>query len=359
VVAGRRIRNRVGAARLGESVLDGVFGGNKPSAPSSGPTAAKAPAAGKAPIKLEKISNTQGRDWKAEEKKIAASAAPPKVIDLQPKSYNYGKAGEFPNLYKGWLKSGGDQIANQMIASAKKAIANKFKLIEILFDPVPNLDEVAVGTIYNAKLRFELSALFKVPDYATNRGSTSFLEWANLYWATRLVSGLGGKVLVVSISGEGLRGQFLPQLPKGMTLVSISNVGKIDDIVGPGYKPTAVVVISPCTDSHYATVKQLGDKFGCPGIALNAPFSKGYDIGGPTSFELAYVMKRVPKGWLFRNLGGAGDFQAIVEGPDYAITKSQSFNARPTLPAVSKINMAASAQLYGPAGNDRIFSQRL
>ena len=343
-----------------------IFGGNpfgfKSKAESEDATkGAKAGgSAAKTDIKPEKISNTQGRDWVAEGKKIEAEKAPKRVYDLQPKSFNYGKSGELPYLYKGWLKSGGDTIATQMISACKKAISQKFKAIEVLFDPVPNLDEVTVGTVWNFKFRNEVSTFFKVPDFAVNRGATSLLEWATLYWGSRLALGLGGKVLLLSVSGEGTRGQYLPALPKGVTLVSLSDIRNIDKLVEPNYKPQAVIILSPCTEGHYASVKSLAAKFGdCPAIAVNAPFSCAYDVGGPKSFELAYVMKRIPKGWIFRNMGGSGEFQAIVEGPDYEMTKTMVFPTRPTLPEISKINMAKSESLYGRAGNDRIFEQRL
>ena len=175
---------------------------------------------------LEKISNTQNRDWKAEAAKQAAAAKPPPPVDLQIKSYNFGKANEFPNLYKGWIKADGDQIAKQS-SQAVKAALNKFTLMEVLFDPVPNLDEVAFGTAWNKKLRLEVANELKVPEYATNRGGPSTLEWSNIYWASRLVSGLNNpKTIALSISGEGLRGQFQPTLPKGMTLISLSDAKK-------------------------------------------------------------------------------------------------------------------------------------
>ena len=40
----------------------------------------------------------------------------------------------------------------------------------------------------------------------------------------------------------------------------------------------------------------IGAKYNAPVIALNAPFSKNYDVGGGKPFTLAYVMKRIPKG---------------------------------------------------------------
>ena len=105
----------------------------------------------KAPVKLEKISNTQNRDWKKEEE-IAEKAKKPKpILDKQPQAYNYNKANEFPNLYKGWIKADGDQIAKQMIVGTKACLSKKEMFIEVLFDPVPNLDEVAFGTVFNQR----------------------------------------------------------------------------------------------------------------------------------------------------------------------------------------------------------------
>jgi len=92
---------------------------------------------------LEKISNTQNRDYVAEA--IKNAPRPKEIQDKQVLAFNFNKANEFPNLYKGWIKSDGDQIAKQMIAATKQALKTE-KLVEVLFDPVPNLDEVAFGT---------------------------------------------------------------------------------------------------------------------------------------------------------------------------------------------------------------------
>jgi hypothetical protein len=112
--------------------------------------------------KLEKISNTQKRDYNAE---ALANAPNVRIADKQVSSYNYNKPNEFPNLFKGWLKKGGDQIAKQMISSAKESIKKGERLIEILFDPVTNLDEVAFGTIWNKMLREEVVANLQGQSY--------------------------------------------------------------------------------------------------------------------------------------------------------------------------------------------------
>ena len=146
---------------------------------------------------------------------------------------------------------------------------------------MPNLDEVAFGTLYNKKLRKEVAASLKVPEYMTNRGGAATLEWSNLYWLNRLAAGLGGKkILAVSISGEGLRTKkqdVSPTFAKGITLVSLTQVNK--DISSLGAYDV-VVMLSPCSKMHYDSAEKLGKRVGAKlHIALNSPYSTNYDIG--------------------------------------------------------------------------------
>ena len=73
-------------------------------------------------IKLEKVSKTQNRDYNAEA--LARAPKPKEIADKQTISYNFGKSNEFPNLFKGWIKSDGDQIGKQIIAG--NIILNEF-----------------------------------------------------------------------------------------------------------------------------------------------------------------------------------------------------------------------------------------
>lgn len=163
-----------------------------------------------------------------------------------------------------------------MIAATKTALSKNEKYVEVLFDPVPNLDEVAFGTEWNKKLRLEVAANLGVPDYACNRGGPATLEWSNIYWMNRLVSGLGGKKPIVglSISGEGIRGQFKPMLDKSITLMNLADAKRgITGEIG------MFVLLSPCSEAHYSDGKALADKYNVPIIALNSPYSFRYDIG--------------------------------------------------------------------------------
>lgn len=41
-------------------------------------------------------------------------------------------------------------------------------------------------------------------------------------------------------------------------------------------------------------------------------------LGGGAPFNLAYVMKRIPKGWIYRQ--NPKPFEIIIEGPDYEVS---------------------------------------
>ena len=56
-----------------------------------------------------------------------------------------------------------------MISAVKSSLSTRAMNIEVLFDPVPNLDEVSIGTPNNLRFRKEVAANLKVPDYACNR----------------------------------------------------------------------------------------------------------------------------------------------------------------------------------------------
>lgn len=166
-------QGRLGSSRLNLFDFFKKGGDRRNDAPSTGPVTTKPGKNGdKASYKLEKISNTQKRDWKKESADIEANKKPEEVRDKQFKAYNFKKSNEFPNLYEGWIKKDGDQIGRQMVSSVKAAIGKKQMYQEVLFDPVPNLDEVAFGTVWNKRLRMEVAANLKVPDYACNSQPT-------------------------------------------------------------------------------------------------------------------------------------------------------------------------------------------
>jgi hypothetical protein len=275
-----------------------------------------------------------------------------RIFDKQSTSFNYKKAGAFPPLYGGWIEKDGGQIGKQIVQAVKGHIG-KSKYMEVLFDPVPNLDEVAFGTLNNKKHRLQVGAALNIPD-AMMRGESKVLGFANLYWANLLAVGVGKKTILLTFGNEGMREKTLPKFGSKVTLKSYKEAGKLEK-----GEADLLIVVQPSSAGDYKTAKVTADRLDIPVVALNAPFSFRYDVGGGGVFDLVYIMKRIPKGWIFRSPKFPFEFQAIVEGPDYEMTLGGTFPSQPTLREISKVSAAASEALYGKTGNDRIFQNRL
>ena len=169
---------------------------------------------------------------------------------------------------------------------------------------------------------------YLVPDFATNRGGPATLEWSNIYWANRLAAGLSGykEIVALSISGEGTRGQYIPTLTKNLKLYTLSDAKRNPDLLTSA---SLLILLSPCQESHYNDGIALNKKLNIPVVALNAPYSARYDLGGGKPWLLAYCMKRIPKGWAYRQY--PKDFEAIIEGPNYDVFRAASFKTQPSL----------------------------
>jgi hypothetical protein len=70
-----------------------------------------------------------------------------------------------------------------------------------------------------------------------------------------------------------------------------------------------LVALAPAVEAQWSKAAQLG-KGGAPVVALNAPFSTGYDIGQGGRWELVYILKRVTRGEASERGGGVN----LVEG---------------------------------------------
>ena len=140
------------------------------------------------------------------------------------------------------------------------------------------IDEVAVGSAWNQKFRKEISSNLQVEEYLTNRGAESTLEWSTLYWGNILASGLSNmkkKILLISISNEGLKQQQKNQLKlsNSITFVSLNEFMKIKSIDLTSMSYDLIILLSPCQETHYINGMKLSDTLNCPIIALNSPYS--------------------------------------------------------------------------------------
>jgi hypothetical protein len=125
------------------------------------------------------------------------------------------------------------------------------------------------------------------------------------------------EIIVISLSGKGMKGKYLPTLSKGVSQMTLSDVKFTAFINRDNTNLQASILISSCQEDHYKAGKMLADKYSVPIVALNSPFFYRYDVGkrlhastkillselaynnilgGGFSYNRAYVMKRIPKG---------------------------------------------------------------
>mmetsp|Transcript_12349 Transcript_12349/g.17741 ORF Transcript_12349/g.17741 Transcript_12349/m.17741 type:complete len:165 (-) Transcript_12349:118-612(-) len=87
-----------------------------------------------------------------------------------------------------------------------------------------------------------------------------------------------------------------------------------------------------------------------PFIVLNNAYSTSYDLGNKRGFEEAYYLKRISKGWVFRQF--PGPWQAYIEKPDGSVELLESYKTKPLLRDVSNLVREESFKRYA-INNDR------
>ena len=70
-------------------------------------------------------------------------------------------------------------------------------------------------------------------------------------------------------------------------------------------------------------------------IVLNNAYSTSYDLGNRRGYEEAYYLKRISKGWVFRQF--PGPWQAYLEKPDGTVELLESYKTKPSLRDVSNL----------------------
>jgi hypothetical protein len=70
-------------------------------------------------------------------------------------------------------------------------------------------------------------------------------------------------------------------------------------------------------------------------VVLNNAYSTSYDIGNQRGYEEAYYLKRISKGWVFRQY--PGPWEAYLEKPDGTVELLKSYKTKPLLRDVSAL----------------------
>ena len=125
-----------------------------------------------------------------------------------------------------------------------------------------------------------------------------------MYWAKQIAPSVGGLGRPVSV---------LSAEPVVFSEIKKSGVNSIGPIVtggssgGGGVQKGAVIAVNPGGEE---TWERLLSRFGSPSapfVVLNNAYSTTYDLGNKRGYEEAYYLKRISKGWVFRQFPGVSN----------------------------------------------------
>mmetsp|Transcript_30537 Transcript_30537/g.68474 ORF Transcript_30537/g.68474 Transcript_30537/m.68474 type:complete len:273 (-) Transcript_30537:318-1136(-) len=226
-----------------------------------------------------------------------------------------------PAIYDGWFNG---QIEKDMMASVRAAKAAGIKNIEVSVFPVPNVDELKFGTPLNQRFGKKIAKDLGLASTEAKSGVdvivTRYLgEMANHYWAT-VVAGspvLGGGTRHI-ISCDAVK-KDKAKKPGSTRVVYLNTAIKEPELIKPS---DTTILVGPGGTTQWLKAVELAK--GGTVIGLNGSFNEQYKLGGPLTdnktgptFEPAYYLKRVSKGYAFRAYPGG--WQAWIELPDYTL----------------------------------------
>ncbi|KAL7569200.1 hypothetical protein ACA910_016760 [Epithemia clementina (nom. ined.)] len=259
-----------------------------------------------------------------------------------------------PKLYDGWMNG---QIAKQARTAVGQAVAAGKRKIEVNFPPVPNVEEVRFGTPLNQKFGQNVVAKeLGVPGgYKPGSDvSRQLIGFSNMYWAKEIapaVSGFGKRVSVITAEQV-----VFNQLKRtGVDFVcSLAGRGQRGD--ASVKKGDALIVVNPGGEETWDKIYSTYGSPSSPIVILNNAYSTTYDLGNKRGFEEAYYLKRISKGWVFRQY--PGPWQAYLEKPDFGLELLETYKTKPSLNEVATLVREESFRRYA-INNDRWFAGRL
>jgi hypothetical protein len=132
--------------------------------------------------------------------------------------------------------------------------------------------------------------------------SRQLIAFSNMYWAKQISPSLSGSPL------GGVPVSVLSAEPVTFSEVKKSGVSKIGPLVtggGGGNLPKGAVIL--CNPGGEESWEKLYSRYGSPSapfLVLNNAYSTTYDLGNKRGYEEAYYLKRISKGWVFRQFPG-------------------------------------------------------
>lgn len=258
----------------------------------------------------------------------------------------------FPKLYDAWF--GPDhQISNQMRGAIEQAYSAGIRSMELQWPVVPNLEEIAAGTLLNFEFGKQVAADLGMSAQADYPLIKRYLaSFCNLYWVKNLAQATPFRDRTVwAVSCDGVSKTRAEDNIKNVRLTSMRNMSE-----EPG-ENDVVVIVDPRGNDAWKKGMKLRPK-GSDGVIifLNSQFNESYGLVGPRrgplkDIEAVYFLKRLTRGYAFFSY--PGPWRACLEKPDLSIEELKDFEKEPKLREIATVVREESNKRYGGFFNDR------
>lgn len=257
----------------------------------------------------------------------------------------------FPSLYDAWFAPS-LQLSMQAREAVTRAHASGVQAMELQWPVVPNLEEIAAGTLLNFEFGKQAARDLGMAADADYQLVKRYLaSFCNLWWCTQIAQAPPFRERAVwAVSTDGV--SKMPAqggLPDNVRLASLRN--RPDGIASGD----VVVIMDPRFDDAWRRGLAWRPKDGTV-IFLNSQFNESYGLTGPRRGKLAetkavYFLKRVTRGYVFYSY--PGPWRACLENPDYSIEELATFDEEPKLRTIANVVREESNKRYGGFNNDR------
>jgi len=130
--------------------------------------------------------------------------------------------------------------------------------------------------------------------------SRELVAFGNVYWAKKVASAVKGGLIsnkcVACLTTENVN--FNQVKAKG-------DITRVGAVMSPkarqeGRNNEAIICINPGGEENWERIYSAHTQPGNPFVVLNNAYSTTYNLGNQRGFEEAYYLKRISKGWVFR-----------------------------------------------------------
>lgn len=227
--------------------------------------------------------------------------------------------------------------------------------MELQWPVVPNLEELAAGTLLNFEFGKQVSVdlgMSSPSDYPLIKRYLT--QFCNLYWAKQVASceSFGGRT-VWALSCDDVAKHRAEGTLRNVRIGSVRTPPKKGEI-GPD---DVVIILDPRDTTSWVKGAKL-----LPGggegvlVFLNSQFNETYGLTGPRNgvlkgTEPVYFLKRVTRGYVFRSY--PEQWLSYLEKPDMSVEVVAKFDGLPKLSEVAKVVREVSNNRYGGFYNDR------